>query len=170
MKKQRLFILIFSIIGIVAIFFPIASFYSFIGNVYVYSYTCPYGWFIFILSAICLIISTINNVKNKLSLGKLITIWICSILILIITISWMGGLSTIEDTHIGMGLYIYLLEGLLIPIFSLIFYNSKDKIPVDSKSNITSIADELKKLNDLKDSGVINEIEFQQQKEKLLNK
>jgi hypothetical protein len=81
----------------------------------------------------------------------------------------MSRLATIEDTNIGMGLYIYLLEGLLIPIFSLIFYNPKDKIPVDSKNNITSIADELKKLNDLKDSGVISELEFKQQKDKLLN-
>jgi|GEM_PF-7119140 len=170
MKKQTLFILILSILGIIAIFTPYASFYSFIGNVYLYCYESADGWAMFVFSAICLIICTTSNLKNKLSLWKLITIWICSIIILITVISWMSRLTTIEDTNIGMGLYIYLLEGLLIPIFSLIFYNSKDKIPVDSKNNITSIADELKKLNDLKDSGIINELEFKQQKDKLLNK
>ena len=82
----------------------------------------------------------------------------------------LSSINDIKDMHLGIGLYIYLFEGILIPIFSLIFNTPDVKISVEDKNNIIPIADELKKLNDLKDSGIISESEFKQQKDKLLNK
>jgi len=63
----------------------------------------------------------------------------------------------------------FILKKTSVILFIFTFFAFINLSAQNNKNNIISVADELKKLNDLKDIGIISELEFKQQKDKLFN-
>ena len=89
--------------------------------------------------------------------------------------AWLIGFGVGAIAAFLVGTNIGLLVGIVTSLIAVFTSSTKEEYldkpeSVNKQQPSLSVADELRKLNNLKTEGVISETEFQEQKSKLLNK
>ncbi|HVZ97262.1 MAG TPA: SHOCT domain-containing protein [Chitinophagaceae bacterium] len=196
LNKQRKFILIASVLGIISVFLPWVSISVFGMSQSVNGFQ-GWGVVVFILFIVSLFVSLMGNQTEPLEGTNRLAAVACGIIILFSTIMGIKGSKTsldgglgLVDANAGIGFILALISGLALVLFSLIFKKSNDSlkksieglkksisIPAVSaatnnepakKDGNDKIA-QLERLTKLKESGNISEEEFQQLKSKLVD-
>jgi O-antigen/teichoic acid export membrane protein len=195
LNKQRKFILISAVIGIISIFLPWFSAGAFGFSVHINGF---HGWGIlaflsFIASIIIVLIGTRNEALDKnMWLAVIISGGVALLCVIITMLSSSGGFGFIS-AGFGFGIWIALAASIGVTLFAWMFRNPAHDFksrfdslkktvaasaasfsnPNSVSSDSTAVSSqnkisELERLSKLKENGSITETEFQQLKSKLL--
>ncbi len=193
--KQRKFILIASVLGIISVFLPWVTI-SVFGMSHSVNGFQGWGVAVFILFIVSLFVSLMGNQTEPLEGTNRLAAVVCGIVIMLCTLIGIKGAKTnldgglgLVDANVGMGFILSLICGFALVLFSIIFKKSNDSlkksieglkksivIPAVSAATNREHANtgsndkiaQLEKLIKMKESGSISEDEFQQLKSKLV--
>lgn len=195
LNKQRKFILIAALVGIISVFLPWFSAGAFGFSVHVSGF---HGWGIlaFLCYAAAIVIALLGTQLNPLDKTMWFAAMICGAVALLAIIITILSSQTSDfgfvSANLGIGIWISLIAAIGIIIFSWLFKNPAHNLkegfeslkhsvseatssiskPV-STSNTTTVSSankiaELERLSKLKENGSITEEEYQQLKSKLI--
>ncbi len=187
LNKQRKFILISAVIGIISIFLPWFSAGAFGFSVHINGF---HGWGI--LAFLCFIAAIVIGLLGVQTQALDKTMWLAAIVcgavallsVIITMLSSSGGFGFISAAF-GFGIWMALAAAIGVTVFAWMFKNPAHdfksgfeslkktiSVPVSSANTTqASGADkiaEIERLSKLKENGSITEAEFQQLKSKLL--
>lgn len=189
MEKQRIVILILSIVGILSTFSPWLNIPIWGGVNGLSEPMKGIGWFSLLCFAFTLIISFVGELNRPLNnrvffiLPSFASVGIAFYVVLSIRIKMTEmaendffGISSVFS--VGYGLYLTILCSISMLILGIVLGNKdsmkKEIVQSESKNNLTDNhqdkISQLQQLKQLLDDGVLTEQEFEEQKSKILKK
>ena len=129
MSKQRKYILIAAVVGVVSLFLPWVkvSFFGATGSINAMKGSS--GYFVFALFVVSGIMAYRGNQNNNIDKKSWIVVLICSIVATLwLLLIWLGSSNSINGTSLAYGYYLSLLSAIGVVVAAFIFRSPSDNI------------------------------------------